>query len=208
MCAAALAASCACSAAALPLHFGRILHGWMAKCCMLPLLLLLLGYRLLAAALASGSIHLPPLTDHRVPAATDDATGGLLAGVIIEAIAIVVLGVVVLILITLTAGIAVRGNFWLYPILFNTVGATILGQVFKGRPAKGLMEGLNLFLAAFGGIAGEWGWRARRLAESELPNLRDEQPAVQPLQASALLPAFIGCWQPCAQLSVLAMPAS
>jgi hypothetical protein len=113
---------------------------------------------------AAQSIHLPPLTDHRVPAATDDATGGLLAGVIIEAIAIVVLAVVVIILITLTAGIAVRGNFWLYPILFNTVGATILRQVFKGRPAKGIMEGLNLFLAAFGGIAGRDGALAYQTA--------------------------------------------
>jgi hypothetical protein len=86
----------------------------------------------------------------------DDATGGLLMGVLIEAIAIVVLGVVCLILIALLAGTAVRGNFWLYPILFNTVFATILGEVFKGRPAKGIMEGFNLFLGAFGGITGEW----------------------------------------------------
>ena len=84
----------------------------------------------------------------------DDATGGLLMGVIIEAVAIVVLGVVVIILIGLATGLAVRGNFWLYPILFNSVFATILAEVFKGRPVKGLMEGANLFLAAFGGIAG------------------------------------------------------
>jgi hypothetical protein len=59
----------------------------------------------------------------------DDLTGGLLGGVIGEAVAIVVLTVVVLILIALAAGILVRGNFWLYPILLNTVLLTVATKV-------------------------------------------------------------------------------
>jgi hypothetical protein len=58
----------------------------------------------------------------------------------------VVLGVVVIILIGLASGIIVRGNFWLYPILISTVLGVSLTQ--------GLPAGLNLLLAAVGGLTG------------------------------------------------------